>query len=197
MQWFQVATSVLERDDLNIYEKLCYIYLAKNLQIGQEEMTMAKLAKEMGVEEIVARGAFHALVAKKIISSENQVKPGTIIKAGSQESEMVKAMSYDQQVNEVFQIIDEKISEKEAKIILNFAGNDLDKIREKYKIAKASQFNDKIEVLIHELQKKPGSKILKKEAIQELESFELTDHNEHETQINSYKINLMKKYKKL
>ncbi|MBN2795407.1 MAG: hypothetical protein JXR88_08390 [Clostridia bacterium] len=198
MQWFQVATSVFEREDLNIYEKLCYIYLAKHLQTSEGELTMSGLAKEMGVEEIVARGAFHALAAKEIIHSENQVKPGTIIKAGSVESESVKGLSYDDKVNQVFQIVDEKISEKEAKIILNFAGNDLEKIREKYKIAKASQFQDKIEVLIHELQKKTTSKIIKKEQVEEkIETFELTDHQEHETQVNTYKINLMKKYKKI
>lgn len=55
-------------------------------------------------------------------------------------------------------LIDEPINIKEAKIILNFAGGDLDKIKEKYKIAKASQFQDKIEVLIHELQKRPTQK---------------------------------------
>ena len=57
-------------------------------------------------------------------------------------------------VDQVIDLIEEKISFKEANIILAFAGNDIDKIRRKYKIAKQSQVSDAISVLINELQKK-------------------------------------------
>ena len=57
-------------------------------------------------------------------------------------------------VDQVIALIEEKISFKEANIILAFAGNDIEKIRRKYKIAKQSQVSDAISVLINELQKK-------------------------------------------
>ena len=57
-------------------------------------------------------------------------------------------------VEQVYEIIDENINDREARIILSFANNDIERIREKYRIAKKAQVNDKIEVLINELQKK-------------------------------------------
>lgn len=57
-------------------------------------------------------------------------------------------------IDQVFSIVDENINDREARIILSFAGNDIELIKEKYKIAKRSQVSDKIEMLINELQKK-------------------------------------------
>jgi hypothetical protein len=56
-------------------------------------------------------------------------------------------------VDQVIEIIDEKISFKEANIILGFSGNDIERIKRKYRIAKMSQVSDTISVLINELQK--------------------------------------------
>lgn len=57
-------------------------------------------------------------------------------------------------IDQVFEIIEENINDREARIILSFANNDIEQVREKYKIAKNSQVNDKIEMLINELQKR-------------------------------------------
>lgn len=57
-------------------------------------------------------------------------------------------------IDEIFSIVDENINDREARIILSFANNDVDLVREKYKIAKRSQVSDKIEMLINELQRK-------------------------------------------
>ncbi len=206
MNFFSISALVVDRKDLTIYEKMCCVVLARFFQDETlEDITMEQLAKHMSVEEIVAKGAFYSLRAKGILESlEAEVKPGTIIKAEEvqavpEASENEVVLTYDQKVLKVFEIIDEKINEREARIILSFAGNDLEKIRDKYKIAKASQFQDKIEVLIHELQKKEHGRIIKKEEIIEEEkpfkefAFEEEVQN---TQINTYKINLMKKYAK-
>ena len=206
MNFFSISQMVVDREDLTIYEKMCCVVLARFFQDETlEDITMELLAKHMGVEELVAKGAFYSLRAKGILESlETEVKPGTIIKAEEMESapevpENEMILTYDQKILQVFEIIDEKINDREAKIILNFAGNNLEKIRDKYKIAKASQFQDKIEVLIHELQKKEPGRIIKKEEIAEKEKpfdefvFEEEIQN---TQINTYKINLMKKYAK-
>jgi len=100
---------------------------------------------------------------------------------------------YHSLVDEVYEILDEQINEREARIILSFANNNIERIREKYKIAKRSQINDKIEVLINELQKKETSS---------LEVSRVTQISEDDmeklpnTQINMANINKMKMYSK-
>jgi DNA-binding transcriptional regulator YhcF (GntR family) len=198
MSWFYVSSSVIDRDDLNVYEKMCYVILSSAFQSDNEEMSLDDLAKKMGVEEIVAKGAFHALRAKGIlVALDPEIRPGTIIKA-DQVEDKVKPFTLDDKIASVFEIIDERINEREAKIILNFAGGDLEKIKAKYKIAKSTQYNDKIEVLIHELQKKTTGRIIKKEAAEEvIKPFEAIQVEERQSsQVNTYKLNLMKKYKK-
>ena len=207
MNFFSISSLVVDREDLTLYEKMCCVVLARFFQDdAQEDITMERLAKHMGVEEIVAKGAFYSLRNKGILESlDSDVQPGTIIKAEVvQDANPVRIendviLTYDEKILEVFEIIEEKINDREAKIILNFAGNDLEKIRSKYKVAKASQFQDKIEVLIHELQKKEHGRIIKKEDVEEkAQSFDEFDFEEEvqNTQVNTYKINLMKKYAK-
>lgn len=58
-------------------------------------------------------------------------------------------------VDEVIAIMDEKISFKEANILLGFAGNDIERIKSEYKKAKALQVSDTMGALINALQKKP------------------------------------------
>ncbi|GAU76358.1 hypothetical protein [Fusibacter sp. 3D3] len=86
-------------------------------------------------------------------------------------------------VDQVISLIEEKISFKEANIILGFASNDLELIKRKYKIAKLSQMSDTISVLINELQKK-DSAVIKAEEV-EMER----------SQINTNRIMKMQAYK--
>lgn len=207
MNFFSISSLVVDREDLNIYEKMCCVVLARFFQDDTlEDITMVQLAKHMGVEEMVAKGAFYSLRAKGILESlEAEIKPGTIIKAEvlkqvepvDVKNEII--LTFDEKIMKVFEIIDEKINDREAKIILGFAGNNLKKIRDKYRVAKASQYQDKIEVLIHELQKKEHGRIIKKEDLktegQSIDEF-VFEEKPHKTQVNTYKINLMKKYAK-
>lgn len=62
-------------------------------------------------------------------------------------------------VDEVIALFDEKISFKEANILLAFANNDLDRIKKQYKIAKQSQVSDTMGVLINALQRKESNVI--------------------------------------
>jgi len=87
-------------------------------------------------------------------------------------------------VDQVIDLIDERISFKEANIILGFAKNDLELIRRKYRVAKMSQVSDTIGVLINELQKK-DSTVIKAEEV-EIEN----------SQINTDRIMKMQAYKK-
>lgn len=195
MNFFRVSSEIVDRDDLSVYEKMCCVVLAKSFQ-EDTELTMDELAKKMNVDPLMAKGAFYSLKRKGILqASEPSIKPGTIIKAD--EAANIKSHSYDENLQKIFDIIDEKINEREAKIILNFAEGDVDRVAEKYKIAKNSQFQDKVEILIHELQKKPSSRIIKKEHVDEtIKVLEDFDESLESSQVNTYKLNLMKKYKK-
>ncbi len=86
-------------------------------------------------------------------------------------------------VDQVIGIIDEKISFKEANIILGFASNDIELIKRKYKIAKMSQMSDTISVLINELQRKESTVI------------KADDLENEKSQINTNRILKMQAYK--
>jgi hypothetical protein len=70
-------------------------------------------------------------------------------------------------VDEVIDLIEEKINFKEANIILAFAGNDMERIKKHYIQAKASQVTDTIGFLINALQKKESNVIKSEEKSQE------------------------------
>ncbi len=70
-------------------------------------------------------------------------------------------------VDEVIELIEEKINFKEANIILAFAGNDMERIKKHYIQAKASQVTDTIGFLINALQKKESNVIKSDEKTQE------------------------------
>ena len=82
----------------------------------------------------------------------------------SQKAFVSKKVTNQSLVDQVIEMVDERISSKEANIILAIANNDLEKIRKKYKIAKQSQVSDAIGVLINELQKKDSTVIKSEEA---------------------------------
>lgn len=78
-----------------------------------------------------------------------------------------KKVTSESLTDQVIALIDEKISSKEANIILAFANNDIEKIKRKYQMAKQSQVSDTIGVLINELQKKESNVIKTDEPIPE------------------------------
>lgn len=70
-------------------------------------------------------------------------------------------------VDQVIELIEEKINFKEANIILAFAGNDMERIKKHYIQAKASQVTDTIGFLINALQKKESNVIKTEEKTQD------------------------------
>lgn len=70
-------------------------------------------------------------------------------------------------VDQVIELVEEKINFKEANIILAFAGNDMERIKKLYTQAKASQVSDTIGFLINALQKKESNVIKTEEKTQE------------------------------
>ncbi len=221
--FFKLSNSVVDSESLSIYEKMCCVVLARLYNDDLSDISIELLAKKMNVEEIVAKGAFYSLMSKGILELADKsqlVQAGTIIKAHTEvfvekeplpeisESDDVVfkdsdlTLSHDEKIHRICELLDEKISVREAQIILSFANGEIQKVVEKYKIAKASQYKDKVEVLLHELQKKEERKsnvIKSSESSLEVKPFtgDVLEDDEvlRKTQLNTYKISQMKKYK--
>ncbi|MBM7561233.1 helix-turn-helix domain-containing protein [Fusibacter tunisiensis] len=88
-------------------------------------------------------------------------------------------------VDQVIELVQEKISFKEANIILAISGNDFDKIKRAYQKAKASQVTDTIAYMIQVLQQ-PESYVIKSEST-----------TNSDTQIDSNRLRKMQAYNNL
>ncbi len=162
--YFILEKGIIERQDLSIYEKMCCVVLAKWATEEIDTFNMETLSEEMSCSLNKAKETISQLKAKGFIQSigkEENEKVSRIIKArdveglepinfGLTKPELTKA----DLLMQVRTIIEEPINDSEAKIILNFAADDIEKIKLCYKKAKNMQVGDKIEALMMELQRK-------------------------------------------
>lgn len=164
--YFILEKGIIEREDLSIYEKMCCVVLAKWASESIVSFNMSTLATQMSCSEGKAKATVQKLKDKGFIELEDKVssnsKPPKIIKAENVDglkpidfnySEHPKTSKEDL-LTQVRALVDEAINDSEARIILNFANEDLEKIKRCYKKAKNMQISDKIEALIIELQRK-------------------------------------------
>ncbi len=207
MKYIYINNDLLEDESLSVYEKMCLIALSKIYQMDEEKkIDFKSLAKIMGTKELEAKGAFYSLKNKNFLISTDNRKKGKIIKAKEFKSDLKNTdkENVDKLVEELKDIIDEPITNREAKIILSFGNNDISKIKEKYEISKKSKRYDTVEVLILELQKKEKDIELKDSYKEDLilddeknKEDKTVEEKKKNTQINSYKLNLMNKYKNI
>lgn len=92
------------------------------------------------------------LLAEYILSGSKA--PQQSDQSSSKKSFVSQKENKAQLIDQVVELIDEKISYKEANILLAFAENDIEKIKKGYRMAKQSQVSDTLSVLINYLQKK-------------------------------------------
>lgn len=177
-EYFTLHESIVDRDDLTIYEKMCCVVLAR--YIGKDEfkdiLSKDIIAIKMGCTNEEAYRAIKGLIDKGILEEEaedettseeinsnvireidsNHVKNIQFSELNSDRMIKENKIDYDieKKTEEVRNILEEIVSEKAIKILLNIAGGDVALIKKKYAIAKLSQLNDVMEVLMHELQKK-------------------------------------------
>lgn len=83
-----------------------------------------------------------------IEESESSTRPGTI------ERQETGIRDREALVSQVLNLIEEPINDRQARIILGLAGYDMDRVRASYQTARLAQVSDKIDMLIHELQKR-------------------------------------------
>lgn len=180
-EYFTLHQSIVDRDDLTIYEKMCCVVLARYAGKNEFEDRLSKdiIAMKMGCSNEDAYRALEGLVEKGIIESEdtdvelNELpqRDSRVIKKEKQnqfETMRFKELSgtlsassprqenpvTEAKINELQEFIEEVVSDNALRILLNIAEGDVDLIKQKYTIARSSQLNDAIEVLMHELQRK-------------------------------------------
>lgn len=167
ISYFILEKGIIEREDLSIYEKMCCVVLAKWAAEEREGFDTLTLAREMSCTEHKASETIRRLKQKGFIQSESpseEIPTPRVIKAENVEGlepisfdevdRTDKPLSREDLMAGVQDIIDETINDSEARIILNFAGDDLETVKRCYKIAKNMQISDTIEALIIELQRK-------------------------------------------
>jgi len=188
-KWFAVSNSIVDREDLTINEKMCLVVLSRYAGKEEFEsyLTSDIIALKMGISVLEAKNTIFKLIEKKLIDFEEVVSETTVDRQSKKiiKSEQIldietiefeKTVDFDDEnedfneivykkqdihdmIDELYNIIDERISEREAKIILNFANNNLEKIRQKYDILKINNSIDIIDDLIEELQRKDISNL--------------------------------------
>lgn len=171
--YFIIEKGIIERTDLSIYEKMCCVVLAKWASESRPFFDMATLADQMSCDEYTARATIKQLKLKGLISSEEEVSSQyaipRIIKAEAvsgldpitySDTALIsvetraKKLSKEEMIEKVRDILEESINDSEARIILNFADDDLDKIEACYRKARQQPVSDKVEALMMELQRK-------------------------------------------
>jgi len=167
--YFIIEKGIIERDDLSIYEKMCCVVLAKWASEETVSFDMKTLANQMSCTENKASETIAKLKQKGFIESESKdeimVQTPKIIKAEDVQGlspvqfkeENDQGLTKEDLLEAVRTLIEEPLNDSEAKIILNFANDDLGKIKFCYKKAKNMQVGDKIEALMMELQRKEKS----------------------------------------
>lgn len=182
--YFILEKGIIEREDLSIYEKMCCVVLAKwasesivsfnmstlatqmSCSEGKAKATVQKL-KDKGFIELEATSAFDSKLPK-IIKAENVNGLEPIDFRHSEKDNVSK----EDLIEHVRALIDEPINDSEARIILNFANEDFEKIKSCYKKAQKMQISDKIEALIIELQRKEEAPPKAKEPVEDDQNIE-------------------------
>ncbi len=171
MSYFVLEKEIIESDELSIYEKMCCVVLAKWATQDIANFDTNTLAREMSCTVNKAQETLQKLKSKKLImidddteNSENSEEKFSKLKIIRSEDVIgikplkldneIKNKSRENLIDELNDIIEEKITDSEARIILNFANNNIEKIKRCYKIARKMQVSDNIAALIMQLQKK-------------------------------------------
>lgn len=164
MDTIQISTSLLDREDLDLYAKMCCIVLAR---AAQEEPTgslsLEALARQMGCTVRTADKALTQLVQKGLLIQDISLDAppkAPRVRRKDQESPSATFEAFDggeklslkQQLEALREFIHEPATDGTLKIILNMAAGNVERIRRAYQVAAAAQISDTLEMLINLLQ---------------------------------------------
>lgn len=173
MGTMMISTDLLDRADLDIYEKMCCIILAR---LTQEEcdtpLSLEELARQMGCTVRMAGTVLEKLVDKGLLIEDSQrvIRNDMQCPAVTFETFDLPKQSFKKQLENLRDFIHEPASDGTLRIILNMAGGNVERIRSAYQAAAASQISDRLETLMHLLQKEePEPAPIKAALTEELE----------------------------
>ncbi|MDM8533149.1 hypothetical protein QUF55_00475 [Clostridiaceae bacterium HSG29] len=153
-----INKSILYNTELNSSEKLLLLlindkggtelsseFFMKQLMCSENELNII-------IESLINRDYLN-VIDNKLEEEEENIK---IIKNTNDYKKLrLKELTdndYENNIDKLHDLIDEPINDRQARIILNMASNDVELIKLKYKEAKKSQYSDKIGVLLKLLQ---------------------------------------------
>lgn len=166
METLTISTDLLDREDLDIYEKMCCILLARiSLEDAQSPLSMEELSRRMGCSVIVAGRTLERLIDKGLLIEEPALELTELtsetrrVRRKDQDSPAVTFETFDkprqslkEQLEELRAFIHEPATDPTLRIILNMAGGDVERVRRAYLSAAASQVSDTLEALMNILQ---------------------------------------------
>ncbi len=184
-----INESILYNTELNSSEKLLLLlindksgkelsskFFMKQLMCSENELNKI-------IENLINKGYLNA-IDNKLKEDEENIK---IIKNSNDYKKLrLKELTdndYENNIDNLHNLIEEPINDRQARIILNMASGDIELIKTKYKEARKSQFSDKIGVLLKLLQ------------TQEYEY--KTKEKVAKSQINYGKLSKLKNYQKI
>jgi len=155
-----INESILYNIELNSSEKLLLLLInAKSGEKLSSEFFMKQLmCTESKLNEIIdklLKNGYLDLISNNLQDEEENIK---IIKDNNDYKKLrLKELNdngYESNIDNLHDLIDEPINDRQARIILNMASGDIELIKTKYREAKKSQFSDKIGILLKLLQTK-------------------------------------------
>ncbi len=167
MNTVRISSDLLNRDDLDIYAKMCCILLAQAAQEEREApLGLEDLASRMGCTVRTAGNALDKLIKKGLLIEEPvpelaelkeearrvRKKDRQSPAATFEEFEAAPKRTLSQQLELLRGIIHEPATDGTLRIILNMADGDIDRIRWAYQAAAAMQIADTLEAMMNLLQ---------------------------------------------
>lgn len=166
METILINTDLLDREDLDIYGKMCCVILAR---LAQEDspspLSLEELAKRMGCKVRAAGAALELLIDKGLLIEEPALELAELkteaqrVRRKDRQSPAVTFQTFDtpklsskQQLEALREFIHEPATDATLRIILNMAGGDVERIRTAYQSAAAAQISDTLEYLMNILQ---------------------------------------------
>lgn len=174
--YFLVGNAIVDRDDLTLYEKMACVVLAR--YTGQDAfhdlLTLEVIARKMSTGTEQARLALEGLVTKGLIQKESaeriaqepsqpaaaepSAKPSAKPQAAPVVFESFDPPKREVTSDEVVSLFEEVITKRQALILFELAGRDLEALKSAYQVVKASRPFDLVEALSDYLQQKPQDK---------------------------------------
>lgn len=167
METIRISAGLLDREDLDIYAKMCCILLAQAAQEEREApLRLEDLASKMGCTLRTAGNALDKLIKKGLLIEEPDLELTELKEearrvrkkdkqsptARFEEFDAAPKRSISQQLEILRSFIHEPATDGALRIILNMAEGNIDRIRSAYQNAADMQISDTLEATMNILQ---------------------------------------------